>query len=436
MGTLKTLFRQKSATVAWGLDIGSTSIKAVKLAWHKRRGTATLEATAKIDYRKPLSQASNEQEEHGMIGEALTALLGQHPFKTERVCVSVPGRIVMPRVFQLPVADRGKMGAMVQFEAKRQVPARLDQLVWDFQVLTGDAVNGSAAAKAAAKGASVAVLFAAARRKLVQQRFGLLERAGIAVDAAQCECIALYNFFMFQRAAPPRTTAPENGKPAAAADESQARWPVMLLDVGGDGSNLVIGSPAGLWVRHLGFGGYSVTRALVQQFNLTATQAEALKRNPAMAASLTEFYRVWSRSWKISGGRSALRWPPTPRTRIAGPCGNSYASAAAFNSTACWPTCGRSRRDWGPGARGQKLGTSERQLSPSANRLAFPAAKRYTCFPWPLAPGPWPLAPGPWPPKKSSPTTLAAFLFLTIMTELVVSSPPEKPRLALVEGVP
>ncbi len=288
IGTLKNLF--KSATVAWGLDIGSTGIKAVKLAWHKRQGTATLEAAERIDYKKPLSQAANEDDELGMIGEALTALLAQFPLRTERVCVSVPGRIVLPRMFHLPVADRAKMATMVQFEAKRHVPTRLDQLVWDFQVMPAGLGNGFAAAKTKGKKGAAAVLFAAARRKLLQRRFDLLQRMGITIDAAQCECIALYNFFMFQRAAAPPKATPANGKPAA--DQIQNGWPVMLVDVGGDGSNLLIGSPSGLWVRHLGFGGYSVTRALVQQFHLTAAQAEELKRNPASAPSLTEFYRT------------------------------------------------------------------------------------------------------------------------------------------------
>jgi type IV pilus assembly protein PilM len=295
MGTLKGLFRPKSTTVAWGLDIGSTSVKAVKLAWHKRWGTATLEAAGRIDYKKPLSQAGNEEEEFGMISEALTALLGQFPLRTEQVCVSVPGRIVMPRLFHLPMADRAKMATMVQFEAKRHVPTRLEHLVWDFQVLTDGQGNGQAADKLKAKGAA-AVLFAAAHRKLLYRRFDLLRRAGIAADAAQCECIALYNFFMFQRAAAaPRAAAASGPVPASAgpvADQLQSGWPVMLVDVGGDGSNLLVGSPTGLWVRHLGFGGYAVTRALVQQLHLTAAQAEELKRNPAMAPSLTEFYRA------------------------------------------------------------------------------------------------------------------------------------------------
>jgi type IV pilus assembly protein PilM len=298
IGTLTQLLRLKSSGVAWGLDIGSTSVKAVKLAWHKRQGTATIETAVRIDYKKPLSQAASEDEEKGMIGEALTALLAEHPLKAEQVCVGVPGRLVLPRLFHLPDAGRAKMATMVQFEARRVVPTRLDQLVWDFQALSGDE-PGNGTARSRAKNGSVPVLFAAARRKLLQKRFDLLQRAGISVDAAQSECIAAYNFLMFQRAGGPQAAQTDDAATDDAADPGPAatdtlepRWPVMLVDVGGDGSNLLIASPARLWVRHLGFGGYSITRALVQEFNLTASQAEELKRNPASAPSLSGLYRA------------------------------------------------------------------------------------------------------------------------------------------------
>ena len=310
IGKVAGLFRAKSASVAWGLDFGSSGIKAVKLAWQKRRKTVTLEAAARVDYRKPLSQAANEEEEAGMIGEALNGLLAQHAFKTERVCVGVPGRLVLPRLFRLPAADRGKMSTMVQFEAKRHVPTRLDQLVWDFQVLSDGEGNAQSATRSASKQGVTPVLFAAVRRKLLGKRLDVIQRAGISIDVAQSECIALHNFFMFQDAATVEDGKPENNGDGKSgdngnsngdrqidavfgirpADPFQPRWPVMLVNIGGDGSNLLISSPSGLWVRHLGFGGYSVTRALVRQFNLTAVQAEELKHNPAAAPSLAEFY--------------------------------------------------------------------------------------------------------------------------------------------------
>ena len=129
------------------------------------------------------------------------------------------------------------------------------------------------------------VLFTAARRNLLSKRMVMMQRLGIRVDMAQSECVALHLSSgewlpsMLTAPAPP----PKRPSPAGRS---------LMLDVGGDGGNLMVSSPTGLWVRHLGFGGYSVSRAVIQRFNLTAAQAEKLKSNPAAGANLGEFYRA------------------------------------------------------------------------------------------------------------------------------------------------
>ncbi len=232
----------------------------------------------RVDYKKPLSQAAGEEEEETMVAEALTTLLAQQQLKTEQVCLGVPGRIVLPRILHLPAAVRAKMATMVEIEAKHLVPIRLDQLAWDFQVLSGGE-DGRDAARSPPKKGVVTVLFAAARRKLLSKRMELVARAGIPVDLVQSDCIALHNFLLFQRAAGRQDGQDEQpaGQNGQAADSPPSQWPVMLVDVGGDGSNFLVSSPSGLWVRHLGFGGYSITRAgaAVQSHHVAGGGVEA-----------------------------------------------------------------------------------------------------------------------------------------------------------------
>jgi type IV pilus assembly protein PilM len=283
------LFRQRYASQAWGLDLGSSSVKAVKLAWDKKTETISMESAALVQYKKPLSQAASEEEEQAIIEEAMTAFLAQNELKADHVCLSLPGRLVLTRIFQLPTSDRTKMSTMVQFEAKRHAPTNLDQLDWDFQPLAApDEEDDSASAKQSeTKKGSTAVLFVASRSKLVRKRIDLMKRLGVRVESAQSECIALHNFLMYDLA-PPAQSEATNGN----AEAARPKWPIAVVDVGGDGGNLLVSSPTGVWVRHLGFGGYSVTRALIKYFNLTAAQADELKRNPAAAPSISEIYRT------------------------------------------------------------------------------------------------------------------------------------------------
>ena len=119
----------------------------------------------------------------------------------------------------------------------------------------------------------------------------MMQRPGIRVGHGPERVRGAAQFLMFERAetAPEDKTdadAPEKQAPVFAAAEAKPRWPVALLDVGRYGGNLMVSSPTGLWIRTLGFGGYPVSRAVIQRFNLTAAQAEELKGNPAAGANL------------------------------------------------------------------------------------------------------------------------------------------------------
>ncbi len=303
IGKVAGIFRP-TALAAWGIDIGSSCVKAVKLAWRKKHKAVVLEVAARIEYKKPLAQAANGEEEQSIVEEALTALVSEYPLKADRVCLGLPGRIVLMRVFEIPQTDRAKMSTMVQFEAKRHIPTRLDHLAWDFQPLRGD--EDDDAPQHDRKSGSP-VLFAATRWDALNARLELVQRAGIRVHAVQSECIALHNYLMFERGVERQAAKfikrlrlkpkPEDPKPARQAPPSPPpppQWPVAIVNIGGDGGNLVVSSPTGIWVRHLGFGGYSINRALIKQFQLTAAQAEQWKRNPTEAPNLSACSAPWS----------------------------------------------------------------------------------------------------------------------------------------------
>ena len=168
---------RSTASAAWGIDVGSSCVKAVKLAWRKKEKAVVLEAAARVEYKKPLGQAANEEEEQSIVEEALVALVAQHPLKADKVCLGLPGRIVLMRLFEIPRTDRAKMSSMVRFEAKRHIPARLEDLAWDFQPLGGEE-DGDDAARTVEKRGTLPVLFAAARWNSLKRVLKLMRCAG------------------------------------------------------------------------------------------------------------------------------------------------------------------------------------------------------------------------------------------------------------------
>jgi len=301
-----TLFG-RLVSAAWGVDAGSSSLKAVRLCWDAKRKAVVLEAAVRLEYRKPLSQAADADEQSALVEEVLQQLLAEQKVRGARVGLGLPGRLAVLRHFTLPAADPAKLFAMVQHEAPRQVPVRLADLVWDHQVLDADQDAAAGAAEAGRK--NVRVLFAGARRDLVAKWLASAARAGLRPDFAQSECLALHNFFMYEHGLQPPAEAeskPEakaetkaEAKPAAKAEPKPAAvqappqhppGAIALVDLGSEAGNFVASSPRGVWSRQLGFGGHGVTRALARHFNLTLAEADEIKRNPALAPSVHQFY--------------------------------------------------------------------------------------------------------------------------------------------------
>jgi Tfp pilus assembly PilM family ATPase len=67
---------------------------------------------------------------------------------------------------------------------------------------------------------------------------------------------------------------------------------IAVLDVGAEGSALVVSSASSSWFRHLPMGGETVTGNLTRTFNLTRAQAELVKANPARARRLKPLYEA------------------------------------------------------------------------------------------------------------------------------------------------
>ena len=104
---------------AWGIDIGSSSLKAVKLVPGEKDGKPCLEIALCIEHRKSLGQANNELEEQALLEETLATLLAKHDLRNGYVVVGLSGRVVFSRMFKLPPSDRRKLEAMVQHEVQQ-----------------------------------------------------------------------------------------------------------------------------------------------------------------------------------------------------------------------------------------------------------------------------------------------------------------------------
>ncbi len=273
-----SLRRKKTATGAWGLDAGTTSLKAVRLRCDKQQ-QVTVDAVDLIEHKKNLLHACDETEKRAILHETFEQFLERNEIRGERVCLSVSGQLVLGRVFDLPVVDDKRIDQLVRLEAPHRLPVPLGELAQGYQVL--DTYDDERCGHP-----KMRVTLQAVRRFHAEQLLATACEAGLNVDVLQSDCTALHNFATYEFF----EKVDESKDEEDIAESSQQA--IAMLDVGAHASNLVISSPTLVWFRSIGIGGDAFTSELLKPFRLTRDQAETLKRNPTMARRISRIYEV------------------------------------------------------------------------------------------------------------------------------------------------
>ena len=249
----------KSQSV-WGIEIGQTALKALRCSLVD--GEVVADAFDFVEYPKILSQPEADADE--LVADALTQLLERNDAINEKVCISVPGQSGLAKFFKPPPVEVKKVGDIVRYEARQQIPFDLADVIWDFQMMPGSMVEEGYALE------SEVGLFAMKREQAYRQLMPF-DHADIEVDVVQLAPLALYNMVAYDRMNE-RIDAdmfdPEN--PPASS---------VVLSIGTDSSDLIITNGFRIWQRSMPIGGNHFTRQLTKDLKLTFAKAEHLKRN-------------------------------------------------------------------------------------------------------------------------------------------------------------
>ena len=120
----------------WGIDIGQCALKALRCRPHEKEPRRlVVEAFDYIEYPKILTQPEAEPAE--LIREALETFLSRNDLTGDTVAMSVSGQSGLARFIKLPPVESKKIPDIVKYEARQQIPFSLDDVVWDYQQLTG-----------------------------------------------------------------------------------------------------------------------------------------------------------------------------------------------------------------------------------------------------------------------------------------------------------
>ncbi len=243
----------------WGVEIGQAGLKAVRLRYAEAAEQVLAVAFDYIPHPKILSQPDAVPAE--LVSQALTTFLGRNELKGDKIIISVPGQTALARFIQLPPVPAAKVPEIVKFEARQQIPFALEDVIWDYQVLSVGSEESDFMLDAE-------VGLFAMKREQVMEQLNPFTAAKVEVDQIQIAPLGLYNVLYYDQMG------------IRIGDEEQNKEEhYIMLDMGADNTTLVVTNGSKIWIRNVPVGGNHFTRALTKDMKLTFAKAEHLKCN-------------------------------------------------------------------------------------------------------------------------------------------------------------
>jgi type IV pilus assembly protein PilM len=241
----------------WGIDVGRCALKALKL---RAAGDGKVEILAHdyVEHAKFLSQPDADRP--ALIAAALEKFLSRNDITRDRIEVGVPAQHTLARFTKLPPVQTKRIPDIVRYEAAQQIPFDMDEVIWDYQIFQEEGAP------------DLEVGIFAMKRELLREHLLHFEQVSIEPIAVQCGPLAVYNAALFDGLIEKDTT--------------------ILIDIGADSTDLVIGTPNNQWTRTIQIGGNHLTETLVKSFKISFAQAETLKRTASSSKYARQIFQA------------------------------------------------------------------------------------------------------------------------------------------------
>ena len=161
-----------------------------------------------------------------------------------------------------------KIGDIVKYEAKQQIPFDLNDVIWDYQQMEGAQIEDGYALE------SEVGLFAM-KRDAVFRSLKPYRESSMDIDLVQMAPMSIYNMIAHDRFAERMANEP--------FDPESPQKSTVVLSIGTDASDLIVTNGFRVWQRSIPIGGNHFTRQLTKDLKLTFAKAEHLKRNAMQA---------------------------------------------------------------------------------------------------------------------------------------------------------
>lgn len=236
------LKRGKTSMV--GVDIGSSSVKAVEL---QGKGTDLQLLNLGFETLQADSVVDGQIMELNAVSNAISSIFNEHKIKTTRVAAGVNGHSVIVKNIVLPQMTEDELQESFAWHAEEHIPFDISDVNLDYHVMnrSDDAIH---------------VLLAACKRDKVANLKQAIQLAGKQPSVVDVDAFALQNCYELNY-------------------EPQPGHVVALLNIGASTTNInILNGVRSVFTRDATFGGNQYTSLLQKEMGLTFDQAEAVKR--------------------------------------------------------------------------------------------------------------------------------------------------------------
>lgn len=227
-----------------GVDIGSSSVKAVEL---QGRGKDLQLLSLGFEALESDSVVDGQIIELNAVSNAISSIFNEHKIKTTQVAAGVNGHSVIVKNIVLPQMSDGELQESFAWHAEEHIPFDISDVNLDYHVMdrSGDAIH---------------VLMAACKRDKVANLKQTIQLAGKQPTIIDVDAFALQNCYELNY-------------------DPQPGQVVALLNIGASTTNInILNGVRSVFTRDATFGGNQYTSLLQKELGLTFDQAESVKR--------------------------------------------------------------------------------------------------------------------------------------------------------------
>ncbi len=240
------LFSKKKNLV--GLDIGSSSVKAVEMKPGK--GDTWQLSTIGLEYLPQEAIVDGQIMDSTSVIDAIQRLFSEYRIKTQDVATAISGSSVIVKKIQLPSMTEQELAESIHWEAEQYIPFDIQEVNLDYQVVDPGGAGGN-----------MDILLVAAKKDKINDYQSVITQAGRNPVVMDVDAFALQNAYEMNYGVEPGRV-------------------VAMANIGASQTNInVVRGDTSIFTRDITtIGGNQFTEAIQKDLNVSYEQAENMKQ--------------------------------------------------------------------------------------------------------------------------------------------------------------